>query len=108
MIRIRQRKKSSSSVNTDNTKVNKRFIQIFEQTSKNVRPFLFEKETVHILSMDYGVDFEGVYVNGSVVWFHTNKYYGRISFYPKSNKIHIHKYNKWVDNGLRWIVSRRI
>lgn len=31
--------------------------------------------------------------------------FGVMDFYPKANKVHIHKENKWKDMGLKWIIK---
>ena len=31
---------------------------------------------------------------------------GKIDFYPKSNKILIRQQNKWINNGLQWLVNK--
>ena len=36
--------------------------------------------------------------------FETGKY-GRIVFYPKSNKVHLCKENKWIKPGLQWLIK---
>lgn len=35
----------------------------------------------------------------------TDKALGNITFYPKANKIHIHKDNRWLSNGLIWLIK---
>lgn len=31
--------------------------------------------------------------------------HGKMSFYPKANKIHIHKTNTWIKPGVHWIIK---
>lgn len=32
--------------------------------------------------------------------------YGIIDFYPKANKLLIRKSNKWINQGLKWIITK--
>jgi len=41
--------------------------------------------------------------NGRYIFQIENK--GIIDFYPKANKIHIRKTNKWIQPGLKWIIK---
>ena len=75
-------------------------------SSEKFKPFVFETETVHILSMDYGIEFDGIIINGCVVWENKSEDHGRILFYPKSNRLHRCDFNEWVTDGIGWIVSR--
>ena len=34
--------------------------------------------------------------------------YGKMTFYPKANKLHIHRSNKWIKPGLNWIINKII
>lgn len=76
----------------------------FLNAGKKRRAEIFEKEISEILSMDYNVDFQGRVVSGSVVWFLYHKKYGVIAYYPIANKIHIHKGNRWIKQGLTWVL----
>ena len=31
---------------------------------------------------------------------------GKVDFYPKSNKLLIRQQNKWINNGLEWLVNK--
>lgn len=33
---------------------------------------------------------------------------GKLTYYPKSNKLLIHKENKWLNDGLKWIIKNLI
>lgn len=55
-------------------------------------PLLKEKATVHYSELlnRYWIE---------------NKKMGVIDFYPKANKIHIRKQNRWVKPGLQWLIK---
>jgi hypothetical protein len=36
--------------------------------------------------------------------FETEKY-GRVVFYPKKDRIHLCKENKWISSGLQWLIK---
>ena len=46
--------------------------------------------------------------NGSKVIIDTQTKHGIIDYFPKANKLLIRKSNKWVQPGLKWIVTNLI
>ena len=38
----------------------------------------------------------------------TFEYLGMMTYYPKRNKVHIHKFNRWISNGANWMIRKCI
>lgn len=74
-------------------------------TGKNNKTKVFEKETFWILQIDYSVEIEGLIINGNKVFRMITKRFGKVDFYPKSNRLHIQKQNRWINGGLQFIIT---
>lgn len=74
-------------------------------SGKNKRVQTFEKETFWILQMDYGVEIEGFRKNETTFFIINSKRFGKVMFYPKSNRLLITKSNTWLNNGLQFIIT---
>ena len=85
------------------------FVKQFEETNKKKRNQVFEEEVQYLLSEHCGVEFDAIKQdNQSYTHYIThNTIYGILEYFPKSDKIHIHKLGSdgWKDKGLRWMIE---
>lgn len=83
------------------------FVKQFESTHRKQRAALFESDTVHIIAIDYGIEFEGILEGKYIRYLMDSPEYGKIEYYPKSDKVHIKKLGSdgWYENGLRWVIE---
>lgn len=84
------------------------FVEKFEATGKKKRIDMFENEIFYLLSCDCDIEFEGIVHNDILKkWFHYSDSYGTVEYFPKSDRVHIHKLGTdgWKDKGLRWIIN---
>jgi len=81
------------------------FVKQFEVTSKKNRPKLFE-DTIQYLLLDFGVEFSGTTKDVFTRWFTESDKFGVVEYFPKGNKVHIHKEGTsgYKDGGLRWLI----
>jgi len=77
-----------------------KIISEFQKTPKKQRMKFFEDNFLDIISMEIDV---GYHQNGGFSIFHDEL--GTIDYYPKADKVLIRKDNRWINNGLDFIID---
>lgn len=82
-------------------------IKQYEIAHKKKRQQLFDKEIVHILAMEYSIEFEGYTGDSYVRWFTYHDRFGKVEYFPTGNKVHVHRDGSagYHQNGIRWIIE---
>lgn len=67
---------------------------------RNQNYFNFNKNTLQLLGLEYDV-YKGD--PGTFMYYFEHEIFGKITIYPKSDKLHISRQNKWIENAVKWL-----
>lgn len=85
------------------------FVLDFEQVKPSNRNKIFNDEVQHLISQEYDAWFDAVKEDYQTYthYFAEHNEYGTVEYFPKSDKLHIHKLGNegWHNKGLRWIIE---